>query len=465
MLSSVESQYESGCSGTMLQENSTAKTTRSARVVVIDDQPMILDLMRDILMDAGHKVYTYDKAGRALEEIDGHGVDVLFTDLCMPGIDGLEFLKIARRKWPVCKVVIFTGYGAVEHAVKAIKAGASDFLTKPVNNRAIVEMVERLFELQCPLAQSANAPSAKGEKVNSLLFQAQQAASTNFPVVLLGETGVGKEVFADFIQAHSPRRTEAYIKVNCAAFSDTLIESELFGHERGAFTGANQRHLGRFDRAHRGTLFLDEIGELSTKMQTKLLRVLQTHEFERVGGNETINVDIRLICATHRDLLKMSKDGTFRQDLYYRINTIPIHIPPLRERADEIPELAMKFVAKVHETLQRGPESIEEDAIRLLQSYPWPGNIRELENCMERACLLSTGKSLKPSDLWWLEVPTEQTPTASGLTALEEAERNALKKTLTELQWNFTRAATALNMSRSTLYLKAGKYSLSRPVV
>jgi len=312
-------------------------------------------------------------------------------------------------------------------------------------------------------------------------------------VLLTGETGVGKEVLADYIQANSKRNRAPYVKVNCTALSESLIESELFGHEQGAFTGAARRHIGRFERANRGTLFLDEIAELSPAMQTKLLRVLQNREIERVGGSEVIKLDFRLICATHRNLQQSVAEGKFRQDLFYRINIVPLHIPPLRERKDEIAELANRFLARARANLGRGSATLDPETIQLLQSFPWPGNIRELENCIERAALLARDSVLRPSDFWWLPVgeatplptvppppmvgpptglvPVQPVPNASGgtslpempgLSPLENAERVALRQTLDQHRWNFTQAATALNISRSTLYLKARKYNLLR---
>lgn len=456
-------------------------------VVIIDDQRENLDLMREFLAPANYALYTYEDPLRALEGVEAHGADVLITDLQMPGLDGMRVLKIVHERHPRCKVIILTGYGCIEDAVCAIKEGATDFLTKPINFRTMTSMVERLvaFQISAEFAPRADDPVPGGRQLTPIMALAARAAESNCSVLLSGETGVGKEVLADYVHAHSPRQSQPYVKINCAALSETLIESELFGYEQGAFTGATRRHVGRFERANRGTVFLDEIGELSSAMQTKLLRVLQTKEVERVGGNETIKVDFRLVSATHRDLEKMIAEGKFRQDLYYRINTVPIQIPPLRQRRDEIPALARTFVERNRGRLRNSPESIDDEALALLQSYAWPGNIRELENCLERACLLARDRALHVSDLWWLNVatppsqqsfalppvysaapqPSAQTGIAAvaskNLPPLEQAELQALKRVLEEHGWNFSRAAVALNVSRSTLYLKANKYGLA----
>lgn len=344
----------------------------SPSVVVIDKERANLDLIQGVLAGGPYTVFAYDNARDALQNMESHGAAILFTDLQMPELDGFKILQIVRGRWPGCKVVIFAGYGRVQDAVRAIKDGATDFLTKPLNTAAFPEMVTQLLALQNTSGEHSGLALPQMEATaesNSILVTAGAAAPTDCTVLITGETGVGKEVLADFIQTHSKRKAQPYIKVNCAALSESLIESELFGHEQGAFTGAGKRHTGRFERAHRGTLFLDEIGELSASMQTKLLRVLQTREVERVGGTERLGVDFRLICATHRNLEVMLKDGKFRQDLYYRINVMPINIQPLRERQTEIPALAAVFLNRARTTLQRGPTSIEPDALALLQSY------------------------------------------------------------------------------------------------
>lgn len=459
-------------------------------IVVVDNQRENLDLVASALDHGQYNVHKYPTAMLALQNMEVHGADILLTDLHLPGLDGFALLDIVRQRWPQCKIIIFTAYGGVEQAVRAIKSGATDFLTKPLNQASIPEMVRQLLELRVHTDGAAPAETAPPMEADlhmpNVVELANKAAPTDCTVLVTGESGVGKEVLADYITKKSQRCNEPYVKVDCAAITETLVESELFGHERGAFTGANKRHVGRVERANKGTLFLDEIGELSLTMQTKLLRVLQTHEIERVGGSGAVKVDFRLICATHRDLRKMVSEGRFRQDLFFRINTFPIQIPPLRDRRDEIPSLARMFLARYRTMLQRGPTDISPETMAMLQSYPWPGNVRELEHCLERACLLAPQSFLLPGDVWWLGLPvTHAAPASSApnipsvklpvaapvpspeapapeLTPLEKAEFLALKQTLDKYNWNFTRAAQALGISRSTLYLKASKYDLNR---
>jgi DNA-binding NtrC family response regulator len=439
-------------------------------VVIIDDQPADLQAAKEALIGLPYRVFAYGSPAQALEKIPTHGADVLLTALNMPEMDGFRVMQAVRDAAPGCKTVIFAGYGRVEDAVRAIKSGASDFLIKPLNTAAIPDMVAQLMTLKNPAAPelpaSKNRKLGSGVKLRPVLEMALASAKTNFTVLLNGETGVGKEVFANFVHENSARSQMPYVKVNCAALSESLIESELFGHEQGAFTGAGKRNVGRFERADRGTLFLDEIGELSHSMQTKLLRVLETHEIERVGGDRSIKVDFRLICATHRDLQQMVAQGKFRQDLFYRVNKMPIYIPPLRERKDEIESLSVFFLDRARNSMKRGPSRLDPQAIEFLQSYNWPGNIRELENTIERACLLAQDDTLHVSDLWWLDAqrPAPKTGDAGpdDLGVLEAAQRIALKQVLDKHLWNFTQAATSLNISRSTLYIKARKYGLVR---
>jgi len=457
-------------------------TMKRPAIVIIEGQPEHLDIMRKLLESANYTLFTYDDPERALVSMAVHGADVLIADLEMPKIDGFAMLQTVRERWPNCHIITLTGYGCVEETVQAIKCGATEFLTKPLNLQSLLKMVERLVAYQSN-AMAVESPTTPppvfgGKQLKPIMELAVRAAETNCSILISGETGVGKEVIADYIQINSPRREWPYIKINCAALSETLIESELFGYEQGAFTGAARRHIGRFERANRGTVFLDEIGELSPTMQTKLLRVLQTREIERVGGTDTIKVDFRLISATHRDLEKMIAEGMFRQDLFYRINTLPLAIPPLRQRRDEIPKLARAFVQQNRCKYRIGPEDFDDDALAIVQSYNWPGNIRELENCMERACILARDRLIHAADLWWLNVATpapvaapagvvalpmistNTTPAQPNLTPLEQSEKETLQRVLTEYGWHFTQAAAALKVSRSTLYLKFNKYGL-----
>jgi DNA-binding NtrC family response regulator len=458
-------------------------------IVVIDQEQENLDLIKAVLDPLRYNVRTFANAFVALEYMEPHGAEILLTDLLMPELDGLKILSMVQQRWPRCKVIIFTAYGGVVDAVRAIKAGATDFLTKPLNRDSIPAMVEQTLALQAKRAeaQTADQSAKPAPLINSLanaIALANTVAGTDSTVLITGETGVGKEILADYIWANSARRDRPYIKVDCAAIPEALVESELFGHESGAFPGANKQHLGRFERAQRGTIFLDEVGNLSANMQSKLLRVLQTHEIERVGGSGPIKIDFRLICSTRYDLADLLAADRFREDLYYRINTFPITVPPLRDRQNEIPEFTQYFLARSREELGREPMEVDPEALELMRTYPWPGNVRELEHCLERACLMAKHETLQKGDLWWLATPIPHTAAASqigpalsahgngeahtalpqmpGLSPLENAERVALKQTLDQYNWSFTQTASALGISRSTLYLKARKYAITR---
>ena len=466
---------------------------KTPTVVVIDQEHENLELIKTVLDSARYNVRAFANPLVALQYMEQHSPDVLLTDLQMPELDGFKLLAIVQRQWPHCQVIIFAAYGGVVDAVRAIKAGAADFLTKPLNREAIPAMVGQLLELQSKTTAAAQPfqalPPQAGKAVPpdkalpSVVSLANTVAGTDCAVLITGETGTGKEVLADYIWANSARRDRPCVKVDCAAIPETLVESELFGHEAGAFPGAHRQRIGRFERAHQGTLFLDEIGNLSENMQGKLLRVLQTHEIERLGGAGPVKIDFRLICATRYELAELLAGGKFRQELYYRINTFPIHIPPLRERREEIADFARHFLARSQKALGRGPATLAPEALELLQAYSWPGNVRELEHCLERASLLAREPLLQKSDLWWLDVPLPAQSAAAlpaatgyllaaasgelnvplpGLSPLENAERTALKQTLEQYNWSFTRAAAALGISRSTLYLKTRKYALAR---
>lgn len=487
----IETHASKDASSTGLLEVTAVRNTPAADrpvVVVVDDQQDICELLKAVLEDVDCKVIAYTNPLRALEGMATHGVDVLLTDIELPGMDGFKLLETVRGRWPQSKVVVFTGYGRVELAVRALKLGATDFLTKPLNCCIIADMVKKLLT-QRPVSNSLDRSTLMRLQFGGrpeIQALVNSAAPTTCSILITGESGTGKEVLADYIHSNSKRREQPYIKVNCAALSESLIESELFGHEQGAFTGANKRHTGRFERSQHGTVFLDEIAELSLPMQTKLLRVLQTQEIERVGGTAAIKLDFRLICATHRNLDQMVEEGKFRQDLYFRINTVPIHLPPLRERVSEISHLASTFVEKTRSKIGHDRIGISLEAVRLLETYTWPGNIRELEHCIERACLVANQAILQPEDFRWLQpsithsqelaartepapvgvVPPVNSPPAtdalSRFSTLENAEREALLKTLQAHEWNYTRTALSLGISRSTLYTKANKYGLTR---
>jgi len=391
-----------------------------ATVMVVDDQTDLLDVINDTLSAQGHRVLCYADPQEAVAHVQDQRVDIVLTDLQMPGKDGLEVLADVKSRSPETEVVLMTAFGGIEHAVQAMKQGAHDFLTKPIRPETLTALVGRLAELQSlrrrmkELTGGVVAPVGSGEAMQRLLALARVVAESDSTVLILGETGVGKEVLADYIQCRSARSSAPFVKVNCAALPETLLESELFGHERGAFTGAIERRIGRFERAHGGTLFLDEIAELPVNVQVKLLRVLQSHEIERVGSTQTTTVDFRLIAATHQDLEARVREGRFREDLFYRINVFPVVIPPLRERQEDIPVLAQHFLARARHKLGRGPQQLHPDAVRLLVQHPWPGNVRQLENVIERACVLARGEILTPELIWLGSPKAPLTPVLKG---------------------------------------------------
>jgi DNA-binding NtrC family response regulator len=461
-------------------------------IVAIDDEVGVLGLVQRALERPDRVIHTYPDPLVALQCLEQHGADLIILDLRMPQANGIEVLKKCRLKLPNAKVIILTGHGGVKEAVQAMKAGAADFFTKPLRLNDLSEIVAKLLDLQ-DVAQEQRAPGADAKPVEisgpmgGIFHQARVVAAKDTPVLITGETGVGKEVLANFIQRNSARAAAPYIKVNCAAFPENLIESELFGHEKGSFTGAVERRLGRFERAHRGTIFLDEIGELSLSLQAKLLRVLQTREIERVGGETPVVSDFRLLCATHRDLSVMVREGAFREDLFYRISVFPIRVPSLRERPEDVLALSETFLKRAQESVGKAALSLASETRALLCGYAWPGNVRELENAIDRAVIMATGAELLPEDFWWLnnaspayaimtdsrpKAPVQSEPAASETapaqpapptrSPLEDAERAALLATLKKNKWNFTRAAAELKISRSTLYLKASRYELSR---
>jgi DNA-binding NtrC family response regulator len=462
-------------------------------IVAVDDEIAALDLIRHALEGPDRKVFTYDQPDQALAAMENHGADLILCDLYMPGMDGIELLKRCHVRFPDAKIVILTGVGGIKEAVAAMKAGASDFFTKPLKTQELAKIVTSVLELQeasrsarsersSPESGAAALPSGMG----SLATSARAVAATDSTVLITGETGSGKEVLADFIQRASARAKMPYIKVNCASLPESLIESELFGHEKGAFTGASERRTGRFERAMRGTIFLDEIAELPLLLQAKLLRVLQSHEIERVGGDSPVKVDFRLLCATHRDIPAMVRQGTFREDLFYRINVFPLRVPSLRERPREILALAQEFLGRAKNTIRKSALSLSPEAEKTLLAYGWPGNVRELEHVIERAAIMAAGTQLTPQDFWWLaEQPAaaaqhaaqaQPEPSSAGGSKngppsgdlpplgnpLEEAERKALIETLEKCRWNYTKAAQALGVSRSTLYAKATRCGIRR---
>ncbi|ATB47878.1 sigma-54-dependent transcriptional regulator [Corallococcus macrosporus] len=459
-----------------------------AKVLVIDDEANLRKVLAAMLRRDGFDVTVAENGEQGLAEFHKNGADIVVTDLVMPKVGGMEVLGTIRAANPDVPVIIITAHGTVDSAVDAIKAGAFDYITKPFDQAELSSVVAKAAKTNESARRSVRpdvkaraaiiGDSATIQEVYKIIDKVADTPST---VLITGESGTGKELIATALHGASSRRDKPFIKINCAAIPDTLLESELFGYERGAFTGAVTSKPGRFELADEGTLFLDEIGEIPVEMQVKLLRALQEGEFERVGGIKTTRVDVRLVAATNRDLQAEIEAGRFRKDLYYRLAVVPISLPALRERRSDIPMLARHFVEKYNRRLNKKIEGIAEDAMALLQGYAWPGNIRELENLIERVLLFADGPLITARDLpepvrqgagvqaganlasavASLDVPTGEV----GLKDIvrmkaAELERDLIVKKLEETGGNVTRAARLLQISRKSLQTKMKEFGL-----
>ncbi len=462
-----------------------------ATILHVDDELSIGMFLQKILESAGHTPVGARSVPEALQLLARGDIDLIISDYRMPGLTGLEFLSLLQREGYDIPLIMLTGHASIEHAVASIRAGAIDYITKPIRPAQLNLAVEQALEvarlrrenesLRREVVEFRNERQIIGDSavIRRILQTVAMAAPTRATVLLQGESGTGKELFARAIHDQSDRSDKPFIKLNCAALPEGLIESALFGHEKGAFTGAIKRVEGAFERAHRGTLLLDEISEMRLDMQAKLLRVLQEQEFERVGGTQPIRVDVRIIATTNRDLAAEAAGGTFRQDLYYRLSTIPVQIPPLRDRPEDIPVLAYRFALRTAEEIGKPIRGLAPDTISLLQSYPWKGNVRELQHAIERAVILSTTEMLQPgafdADRFGLATggidtgptfsPHQQQagadPSDDGdhtvvLRSLNvaEAEASLIHKALEVTGSNRTRAAELLGMSVRTLRSK-----------
>jgi DNA-binding NtrC family response regulator len=454
-----------------------------AKILIADDKQGLRDVLLEALAGAGHDVDGVEDGLHALERLGERPYDLLITDLKMPGLDGIELLRTVRDKAPSTQVILMTAHGTVDTAVEAMRLGALDYVEKPFPLGAMEAKVEKALERR--RLESENAylkeeiekkvlhggeiigTSAPMRKVYELLGK---VAETTTPVLILGESGTGKELVAREIHRRSPRREGPFVAVNCAALAEGVLESELFGHEKGSFTGATQAKKGKFELADRGTLFLDEIGDVPVATQVKLLRFLQEKEIERVGGTKTIKLDVRVLAATNRDLKKRIEQNAFREDLYYRINVITIAVPPLRERREDIPVLVNGFLARCEKEIQK-KGTIDEETLGLLQMYDWPGNVRELENVIERAVVLAEDSVITAKDLpaeirggEGAKQAREQYYETSGLQGqIERIEREIIRKALEQADWNQTKAAQELGLKRSSLQYKMKKYDLMKP--
>ncbi len=440
-------------------------------VLVVDDEPSNLASIEKIFQKDGMRVLTADSARTALELLRNHRVEVVLTDLMMPAVSGLELLKAIKQMAPDVEVVMMTAYGTVETAVQAMREGAYDFVEKPLKRVTIVKSVRKAAERRSLTLENRELKQelkiltgreivGSSPALRRVLDIATQAAPSSATVLILGESGTGKELLARYIHQRSGRASAPFVAVNCSAIPETILEGELFGHEKGSFTGAISRREGRFAKAAGGTLFLDEIGELSPSVQVKLLRVLQEGEYEPVGG-DTVRADVRIVAATNKDLQVEMAAGRFREDLFYRLNVIALTSPPLRTRREDIPLLLDHFLGVYCKKNSRPRLEATREALQLLNDYPWPGNVRELENVIERAVVLSKGSRLGPDDL--PDVIREAEPSEPSLisfsvgTALDEVERRLIRETLRHAKGDKSVAAQLLGISTRTIYRKLGE--------
>jgi DNA-binding NtrC family response regulator len=458
---------------------------RNGEVLVIDDEPAILQVMEANLRKEGYSVHTALNAYEGLDKLRQTRFDTVIVDYQLPQFDGLSLLEEMKRVGIQVPVIVITAYGTIEQAVRAMRLGAVDYLTKPINYDELTLVVKNAVTRQNLAKEIERLRRVIDEKYafsnivgkNPRMLQVFELianiAETDATVLIRGETGTGKELIARAIHFNSLRKVKEFMKVNCAALTETLLESELFGHEKGAFTGAIKTRIGRFEQASGGTIFLDEIGDIAVSTQSKLLRVLQEMELERVGGNETIKVDVRIISATNKDLEELIKEGSFREDLYYRLNVIPIEVPALRDRPDDIPHLAYHFVKTYAERYNKKIESIVPEAVQMLMNYDWPGNIRELKNVIERAIIMERGEIITEATIAMYTKPTkdrsyqffinEDLPFSTVKKSLvDRFEREYLSKLLAKHNGNISAAAKTADLDYKNFCEKMKKYHLSK---
>jgi two-component system NtrC family response regulator len=450
------------------------------RILVVDDDESLRRVTQVQLEQEGYEVATAPNATEALAALEKAPYDLVITDLKMPGLTGVDLLRRVRQDYPEILVIVVTAYGTVESAVEAMKLGAYDYLTKPVNPDALRLMVGRALEhlrlreevrlLRSSLDEKYGFESIIG-RAPALLYvldSAARAAQSDATVLIRGETGTGKELLAKGIHLNSRRRERPFVTINCAAIPRDLLESELFGHVKGAFTGAVTHRKGKIELAEGGTVFLDEIGDVAPELQVKLLRLIQEREIEKLGLGQTVKVDVRIIAATHRNLAAMVEDGAFREDLYYRLNVIPLEVPPLRERPEDIPDLVRHFFERSKRQHARDDIELPDALLPYFTAYGWPGNVRELENVVERLVVLTRGRTITVDDL--PEALRRQRPALDSLhlelppqgISLEAVERELILRALEKFNWNQTQAARYLDLSRKTLIYRMEKYGLCR---
>lgn len=455
----------------------------STRILVVDDDLGIRQTLEGVLTDEGHRVRTASTRAEALSSLRSHPADLVLLDLKMPDVTGFDLLCEIRSAAPETPIVMLTAYGTIKTAVDAIKLGASDFMTKPFNLEEVRRVIDGCCQSVdsgiCRRLQSGRAPGAvppkpifskmvgTSEVMRQVYDIIARVAAHDVTVLITGESGTGKELVAEAIHHNSHRGEGPLVKLNCAALPETLLESELFGHEKGAFTGAVEQRPGRFELAESGTLFLDEISSTSPSMQAKLLRVLQEGEFERVGGKHALHANVRVVAATNRDLKDLVERGLFREDLYYRLNVVPIELPPLRERRSDIGLLVHHFIGELNTAFGKSFAGISEDAMNILANYPWPGNVRELRNVLAKAMLLGDEPCIRAGDL--LLGPFAAPPTTVHVPAADDpigshtplSERDVIIQALQECRWNQSLAAQKLGIHRNTLRMRMDRFGVS----
>ncbi|MFQ5692258.1 MAG: sigma-54-dependent transcriptional regulator [Nitrospinota bacterium] len=464
----------------------TIPTGRNHRVLVVDDDPRNRDLLSKILKEDSYDVWVAEDGETAIELMGEESFEIILTDLVMPGVDGLELLEHVRAHSARTLVIVVTGFGTVKTAVAAMRSGAYDYITKPFSIDEIRLVVAKALEhsrlsnenfyLKRQLRTKYKFDNIIGdsEAIQKVIRMVEMVAESDSSILLQGESGTGKEIVAKAIHYNSPRTDNPLVTVNCGALPENLMESELFGYERGAFTGATSAKPGRFEMAEGGTIFLDEVGDMTPMLQVKLLRVLQEHTFERLGGTKTHKLNVRVIAATNQDLEKNVEDGKFREDLYYRLNVIPIVLPPLRERREDIPLLVEHFLEHFKKSRRKQIKTIEEDAMECMMRYHWPGNVRELENLMDRMVVLDRDGVIAMDDLpeklqdlsalsGKLKTTDANSPGFSFESAVSEFEKTLILNALEKSGWVKNKAAKLLNMKRTTLVEKMKKIQLEKP--
>jgi DNA-binding NtrC family response regulator len=445
-------------------------------ILIVDDEEIVRESLANWLEEDGYEVEAAENGARALERLPAKDWNLAMVDLKMPGMDGIQLMDEIRKVRPDTIVIIMTAYATVDTAVQAMKKGAYDYIVKPFNPEDLSITIRKIIEHQKLVKENIYLRKelkkqyrlhdmvSKNHKMIEIFELVKTVAKSNSTVLVQGESGTGKELLSRAIHMESPRKDAPFVTVSCAALTESLLESELFGHEKGAFTGADQARSGKIELAKDGTLFLDEIGDISLKLQMDLLRVLEEKEFRRVGGTQLISVNSRIIAATNRELTKAIEEEKFREDLYYRLNVISVTLPPLRERKEDVPLLVEHFLERFNIEMGKNVEGIAESAMRLLLDYGWPGNARELRNVIERAMVVTKGKMILEADLSLPQAPGVSVSDGRGK-SLSEMEKEHIRRILKENRWNIIRSAQVLGIDRVTLYNKIRKYELKKETV